>query len=88
MLEEVVPFPPEFAQRNRERGYWAEKSLREEFKVVFERYADRVALIDRDKSITYPELDRLSTNLALHLLGAGLCHSIASSFNCRTSPSS
>lgn len=37
MLEEVVPFPPEFAQRNRERGYWAEKSLREEFKVVFER---------------------------------------------------
>src|SRR6202049_998303 len=72
MLEGVVPFPPEFAQRYRERGYWADKSLAEEFKVVFERYADRVVLIDRDKSITYAELDRLSSNLALHLLGAGL----------------
>jgi 2,3-dihydroxybenzoate-AMP ligase len=71
MLEGVVPFPPEFAQRYRDRGYWADKSLAEEFKVIFERYADRVAVIDRDKSITYAELDRLSTNLALHLLDAG-----------------
>src|SRR6267154_2560529 len=72
MLEGVVPFPPEFAKRYRERGYWADKSLAQEFKAVFERYADRIALIDRDRSITYAELDRLSTNLALHLLGAGL----------------
>ena len=72
MLKGVVPFPPEFAERYRERGYWADKPLAEEFKVVFERYAERVALIDRDRSITYAELDRLSSNLALHLLGAGL----------------
>src|ERR1700680_195566 len=72
MLEGVVGFPPEFAQRYRERGYWADKSLAEEFDVVFKRYAGRVVLIDRDKSITYAELDRLSSNLALHLLGAGL----------------
>ncbi len=72
MLKGVVPFPAEFAQRYRERGYWADKSLAQEFKVVFERYAERVALIDRDRSITYAELDRLSSNLALHLLGAGL----------------
>ena len=72
MLEGVVLFPPEYAQRYRERGYWADKSLAEEFKVVFERYADRVALIDRDRSITYAELDRLSSNLALNLLGVGL----------------
>jgi len=72
MLEGVVPFPPEFAKRYRERGYWADKSLAQEFKAVFERYADRIALIDRDQSITYAELDRLSSNLALHLLGAGL----------------
>ncbi len=72
MLEGVVPFPPEFAKRYRERGYWADKSLTQEFKVVFERYADRIVLIDRDRSITYAELDRLSSNLALHLLGAGL----------------
>src|SRR6202035_3397069 len=35
-------------------------------------YADRVALIDRERSITYAELDRLSTNLALNLLDLGL----------------
>ena len=72
MLEGVVPFPPEFAKRYRERGYWADKSLAQEFEVIFERFAERVALIDRDRSITYAELDRWSSNLALHLLGAGL----------------
>jgi len=72
MLEGVVGFPPEFARRYRERGYWADKSLAEEFKVVFERYADRVALIDRERSITYAALDRLSGNLALNLLALGL----------------
>src|SRR6266404_5982985 len=40
MLEGVVPFPPEFAKRYRERGYWADKSLAQEFKAVFERYAE------------------------------------------------
>ncbi len=72
MLHGVVPFPPEFAKRYRERGYWADKSLAQEFKAVFERYADRVALIDRDRTITYAEMDRLSDNLALNLLDAGL----------------
>jgi 2,3-dihydroxybenzoate-AMP ligase len=72
MLEGVVRFPPEFAQRYRERGYWADKSLAEEFKIVFERYADRVALIDRERSISYADLDRLSSNLALNLLALGL----------------
>src|SRR6266478_1443590 len=69
MLEGVVPFPPEFAKRYRERGYWADKSLAQEFKAVFERYADRIALIDRDRSITYAELDCSSTNLALQKIG-------------------
>ena len=72
MLEGVVGFPPEFARRYRERGYWADKSLAEEFKVVFERYADRVALIDGERSITYAALDCLSGNLALNLLALGL----------------
>jgi 2,3-dihydroxybenzoate-AMP ligase len=72
MLEGVVPFPPEFARRYRERGYWADKSLAEKFRVVFERYSDRIALIDCERSITYAELHRLSDNLALNLLDLGL----------------
>ena len=72
MLEGVVPFPPEYARRYRERGYWIDRSLRDEFRDVFDRYADRVVLIDRDRVFTYRELDRLSTNLALNLLDVGL----------------
>jgi 2,3-dihydroxybenzoate-AMP ligase len=72
MLEGVVGFPPEFAKRYRELGYWVDKSLAEEFRGIFERYAHRVAIIDRDRSITYAELDRLSDNLALNLLTLGL----------------
>ena len=72
MLEGVVPFPPEFAQRYRERGYWQDRSLAQKFDVAFKRYADRIALMDRERYITYAELDRLTTNLALNLLGAGL----------------
>ncbi len=72
MLEGVVPFPPEFARRYRERGYWADKSLAQEFKAVFERYAERVAIIDGERCITYAELDQASTNLALNLHDLGL----------------
>jgi 2,3-dihydroxybenzoate---[aryl-carrier protein] ligase len=72
MLDGVVPFPPEFARRYRDLGYWSDKSLAEEFKIVFKRYGPRVALIDHDRFITYAELDRLSDNLALNLLDLGL----------------
>lgn len=72
MLEGVVPFPPEFAKRYREKGYWIDKSLSEEYRIAFDKYEKRVALLDRDRSFTYGELDRLSDNLALNLLQAGL----------------
>ena len=72
MLDGVVPFPPEFARRYREQGYWRDLSLAEEFAPVFRRYAERVAVIDRDAHITYAEVDRVSDRLALNLLKAGL----------------
>ena len=72
MLEGVVPFPPEFAARYRERGYWEDRSLRDEFAVVFARYAGRVALIDGERTFTYADVDARSTNLALNLLDVGL----------------
>ena len=71
MLEGVVPFPQEFARRYREKGYWQDKSLAEEFKAVFESYADRTAIIDGEICLTYRQLDELSTNLALNLLDLG-----------------
>jgi 2,3-dihydroxybenzoate-AMP ligase len=71
VLEGVVPFPPEFAKRYREKGYWIDKSLAQEYRIAFDKYEKRVALLDRDRSITYGELDRMSTNLALNLLEIG-----------------
>jgi 2,3-dihydroxybenzoate-AMP ligase len=72
MLEGVVPFPPEFARRYREKGYWQDKSVAAEFAVVFARYSNRIALIDGERRYTYAEVDQLSTRLALNLLDHGL----------------
>jgi 2,3-dihydroxybenzoate-AMP ligase len=72
MLPGVVPFPPEFAARYRARGYWQDKSLAQEFDVVFRKYGERTALVDGERSFTYEDVDRKSTNLALNLLELGL----------------
>ena len=72
MLPGVVPFPPEFAQRYRAKGYWQDKSLAEEFSAAFQRFEQRTALIDGERHYTYGELDALSDNLALNLLSLGL----------------
>jgi 2,3-dihydroxybenzoate-AMP ligase len=72
LLEGVVPFPPEFSRRYRDKGYWRDRSLAEEFAPAFKRYAERIALIDRDARVTYGEVDDVSDRLALNLLEAGL----------------
>jgi 2,3-dihydroxybenzoate-AMP ligase len=72
MLAGVVPFPPEYAQRWREKGYWRDKSLAEEFAVCFRLFKDRIFLVDGEKQYTYSDVDRLSDNLALNLLELGL----------------
>jgi 2,3-dihydroxybenzoate-AMP ligase len=72
VLEGFVPFPPEFAKRYREKGYWRDKPLAEEFSACFEKFRDRTFLVDGERQYTYGELDRISDNLALNLLDLGL----------------
>ena len=72
MLEGAVPFPPEFARRYRDKGYWQDKSLAEEFSLVFRKYGSRTALVDGDRQYTYADIDRFTDNLALNLLELGL----------------
>jgi 2,3-dihydroxybenzoate-AMP ligase len=72
MLPGVVPFPPEFARRYRDKGYWRDKSLAQEFAEVFRTHAARTALIEGDRRYTYGDIDRLTDNLALNLLELGL----------------
>ncbi|HWI79225.1 MAG TPA: AMP-binding protein, partial [Ramlibacter sp.] len=72
MLEGFVPFPEEFAQRYRERGYWRDRSLAQEFSAVFKKFATRTALVDGERQYAYGDIDRQSDNLALNLLTLGL----------------
>ena len=72
MLPGVVPFPAEFAQRYRAKGYWQDRSLAQEFDLVFKKHASRIALVDGERSYTYEDVDRKSANLALNLLELGL----------------
>jgi 2,3-dihydroxybenzoate-AMP ligase len=72
MLEGVVRFPPEFAARYRARGYWEDRSLAATFAEAFVRFADRVAIVDGERSVTYAQLDACSERLALNLLDEGL----------------
>jgi 2,3-dihydroxybenzoate---[aryl-carrier protein] ligase len=72
MLAGVVRFPPEFAARYRAKGYWQDRSFADVFAEVFVRFADRVAVIDSDRSVTYSQVDARATRLALNLLDEGL----------------
>lgn len=72
MLEGFVPFPPADARRYRALGYWQDRTLAAEFATVFERYAERTALIDGERRYSYAQLDAASSNLALNLLELGL----------------
>jgi 2,3-dihydroxybenzoate-AMP ligase len=71
MLDGVTPFPPEFAARYRERGYWTDQPLFEAFRDCLREYADRIALVDDDGPVTYRQLSDRSEHLARALLDLG-----------------
>src|SRR5438876_499215 len=56
----------------REKGYWQDRSLAEEFAAGFNRFKERIFLVDQNRQYTYGEIDRLTDNLALNLLELGL----------------
>jgi 2,3-dihydroxybenzoate-AMP ligase len=72
MIKGVVPFPPEYAARCRAKGYWRDRSLRDEFAAVFRQFAPRLFVVDGERHYTYADIDRLSERLALNLLELGL----------------
>jgi 2,3-dihydroxybenzoate-AMP ligase len=72
VLDGVVPFPPDFARRYRERGYWRDRPLTQEFAEAFCAFGPRIAVIDGERRFTYAEIDALSDNLALNLLALGM----------------
>jgi 2,3-dihydroxybenzoate-AMP ligase len=71
-MEGVVAFPEEFAASYRAKGYWKDRPLRDHFKAWCNQYADRVAVVDGVRAVTYNELEKTSERLALNLLDLGL----------------
>jgi 2,3-dihydroxybenzoate-AMP ligase len=72
MLSGVVPFPPEFAVRYRQKGYWQDRSVTSVFEELFARHAERVALVAGDRRISYADLARGAERLARHFLELGI----------------
>ena len=71
-MDGVVPFPADFAAEYRAKGYWRDEPLRAVFQDWCNRFADRVALRDATRAVSFRELDDRSTCLALNLLDLGI----------------
>ncbi len=71
-LAGVTPFPPEFAARYRDKGYWEDIPLGRFYDGVFRSHGDRVAMIGGDERVTYAQLAQRVERLALHLLESGV----------------
>jgi 2,3-dihydroxybenzoate-AMP ligase len=68
----VVPWPAEFAERYRRRGYWTGETIGAAFERAVDANADRLAVVDGPRRLTYRELGRLVDRFALHLAERGL----------------
>jgi 2,3-dihydroxybenzoate-AMP ligase len=71
-LDGVVPFPPEYAARYRDRGYWRDRPLRDVLAEHFAKNSDRIALHAGGRDITFAELDARADRLARNLYDLGL----------------
>jgi 2,3-dihydroxybenzoate-AMP ligase len=72
MLEGVVPYPESFVRKYRQKGYWVDLTLGEDFDESVRKYGDRVALSCKGEVVTYRELGERVNRLALHFVKLGL----------------
>ncbi len=72
MLEGCTPWPPQFAERYREQGYWENITLREMLDRSVQVHGDKIALIFENRRISYNQLAKDIDRLAVRLRAAGL----------------
>jgi 2,3-dihydroxybenzoate-AMP ligase len=72
MLEGFVPYPEPFVKKYKEKGYWINKTLGEEFDEWVNRHSQRVALAYMENYISYAEMAEKVNRLSLHLIDLGL----------------
>ena len=72
MLEGCIPYPEAFVKRYREKGYWIDKTLGEEFDECVNRYSDWVALACNGKHISYREMGQKVNWFVFYFINIGL----------------
>ncbi len=72
--DELVGYPPEFADRYRQAGHWRPMTIAEELREVADRYPEAEAVVSDTARLTYRELDQLVDRFAVALrrLGFGV----------------
>ena len=72
MLDGCTPWPEEFVRRYVREGYWQKKTLGDLLDDSARAFPDQTLVADRTRNVSYAEISRLSSRLAVHLLKLGL----------------
>ncbi len=72
MLDGCTPWPEEFVRRYVREGYWQNKTLGELLEDTARAFPDKTAVADGARAVSYSQISRLSSRLAVHLLQQGL----------------
>ena len=72
MLDGFVPYPPFFVKKYKEKGYWIDKTLGEEFDEWVNRHSHRIALAYMGSYVSYSEMAEKVNRLSLHFIHLGL----------------
>ena len=72
MLENCTPWPERFVQDYLRRGYWEAKSLTDLLEERARAFPDRTFVSDAQGRLSYRQVDRLASAVAVRLLDRGL----------------
>lgn len=68
----VTPFPDDYADRYRAKGYWEDRALIEHYLDAFAAWPQRIAIVDDDETLTYTALAERAERVARSLVDLGL----------------
>jgi len=71
-LPGFVPWPPEFAETYRRKGYWKGRTLGQELDDWAQRYGERIAVVSGEERVSYRELKSRAENVAVGLAALGI----------------
>lgn len=71
-IDGFTPWPSEFGQKYESAGVWANTTLAERLDASLRDHAERIAIVEANRSVTYRELDERSRRVALQLAARGI----------------